>query len=90
MNLIIGQCSGDSTDPALITPSLVGAWEGEEGVMRAGSASYVHQSRWAEQSKAGAGAEHRFPWAGLHHLLIGGTRADAGRSSRVVAEPKIV
>ena len=52
--------------------------------MRAGSASYRHQSRGraeqgqgragaeVEQSRSKAGVEQGFPWAGLHHPLIGG------------------
>ena len=46
--------------------------------MRAGSASYRHQSRGragAEQNRGRAEqgrVEQGFPWAGLHHPLIGG------------------
>ena len=70
---------------------------GEE-VMRAGSASYRHQSRGragAEQSRGRAGQGRAgqgragVPLGRVASSANRGTRADAGRSSRVVAEPAI-
>ena len=65
---------------------------GEE-VMRAGSASYRHQSRGragAEQNRGRAEqGRAEVPLGRVASSANRGTRADAGRSSRVVAEPAI-
>ena len=65
--------------------------------MRAGSASYRHQSRGRAGAEQNRGRAEQGQSRGRAGVPLGrvassanrGTRADAGRSSRVVAEPAI-